>query len=307
MCVYLICVGGIINDGHAAPEYSISRHIQYSFTLQNSTNRVIKHAEFWTYAPVKHTAAQQCLHLETSHPYRIISDDLGNQILHFTFQNLPPYATKIITIKAKLLLAETPQLFSSPLVGEAGGGPFSPPLVGGAGGGGTDLKERSHYLQSEKYIEFDDPALQNLAQKFKTPDVLKTAKMTFNWVANNVEYIGHVSQDRGALYALRHKKGDCTEYMYLFIALCRANNIPARGIGGYIIEKNTILKPAAYHNWAEFYEDEVWKIADPQNKVFMKDQSHYIAMRIISESAENPMGHYHRFRVAGDGINLKMN
>ena len=179
--------------------------------------------------------------------------------------------------------------------------------MGGAGGGGNNPKELNHYLHAEQYIESDDPALQNLAQKFKTPDVLKTTKKIFNWVANNVKYIGYVSQDRGALYALRHKKGDCTEYMYLFVALCRTAGIPARGIGGYIIEKNTILKPAAYHNWAEFYEDGVWKIADPQNKVFMKDQSHYIAMRIISESAENPMAHYHRFRIAGDGIKVNMN
>jgi hypothetical protein len=44
--------------------YSILRQIQYSFTLQNKTNRLLEKAEFWTYAPVKQTATQRTIHLE---------------------------------------------------------------------------------------------------------------------------------------------------------------------------------------------------------------------------------------------------
>ena len=47
-------------------------------------------------------------------------------------------------------------------------------------------------------------------------------------------YVGYIKNDRGALYALKTKEGDCTEFMHLFVALCRANKIPARCIGGYV-------------------------------------------------------------------------
>jgi len=264
-----------------APNYSIPRQIRYSFTLQNTTNQLLRNAEFWTYAPVKQTPTQRCVSLETSHPYELILDDLGNQILYFKFDTMPPYATKIITIKADLELSNTPNRSIVP-----------------------DIQR---FLQVEKYIESDAPELLRLAEKLKDQEPVRIAENIFRWVADHVQYTGYLSNDRGALYALRNKQGDCTEYMYLFTALCRANHIPARGIGGYVSSKNTVLKPSDYHNWAEFYEDGAWRIADPENRVFMEKPSHFIAMRVIGESKKNPMRNSHRFRYAGDGLKVKMN
>ncbi|MFV1951066.1 MAG: transglutaminase family protein [Nitrospinota bacterium] len=285
-CLCVVFFGAIIKHGDARiglteSNYSIHRQIQYSFTLQNRTNRLLKKAEFWTYAPLKQTSTQRCVNLEISHPYQLILDDLGNQILYFKFHNLSPYTTKIITIKADLTLSDTP----------------NPIPV-------TDINA---FLRAEKYIESDDPGLSRFAKKFKAPKPVETVEGIFRWVAENVQYAGYLRNDRGALYALRNKQGDCTEFTSLFVALCRANNIPARGIGGYVCSENNILKPNDYHNWAEFYDDDVWRIADPQKKVFMQDQSNYIAMKVIGESPKNPMRKFHWFRFAGDGLKVKMN
>ena len=95
--------------------------------------------------------------------------------------------------------------------------------------------------------------------------------------------------------------------MYLFVALCRANGMAARGIGGYVCSENTVLKPNDYHNWAEFYQDGAWRIADPQKKVFAQNQSDYIGMRVIGKSQKNPIGKFHRFRFEGKGLKVKMN
>jgi hypothetical protein len=92
----------------AKKAYSIPRQVQYNFTLRNKTNRLIKKAEFWTYAPVKQTSTQLCDNIESSHPYQMIYDELGNQVLHFTVNDFPPYATKIIQIKARVLLSDKP-------------------------------------------------------------------------------------------------------------------------------------------------------------------------------------------------------
>ena len=285
ICACLGCIWIIAekNDWLGSPKahYTIPRHIQYSFTLQNTTNRLVREAEFWTYAPVKQTPTQQCVKLEASHPFQLVSDDLGNQILHFTFKNLPPYGTKIITIEADLLLSDT----SNPM----------------------PVKDLTAYLQAEKYCESDNPEISRLAKKLKTPKPVKTAENIFRWVAGNVQYTGYLRNSRGALYALRNKKGDCTEFMYLFAALCRANNIPARCIGGYVCQKNAVLKPNGYHNWVEFCDGGVWNIADPQRNVFLEHPSKYIAMQVIQESSTNPMGDYYRFRFAGDGVKAKMN
>ena len=262
-------------------KYPIPKRIQYSFTLHNKTNHSLKKAEFWTYAPVKQTSTQLCDSFEASYPYEVITDDLGNQILHFSFDSLSPYATKIITIKADLLLSN----LSNP----------------------ATERDLQRYLLPEKYIEVDNPDLKQFAKTLNASKPKNTAEEIFNWVSENVRYAGYLSNDRGALYALKEKKGDCTEYMYLFTALCRANKIPARGVGGYVCKENTVLKPSGYHNWAEFYEDGVWKIVDPQNKVFVKNQSDYVAMRVISESSANSIANFHRFRFSGDGLQVSMN
>jgi len=276
-----VIIIGILKFQSPQPTYPVSRHIQYAFTLQNRTNRVIKNAEFWTYAPVKKTATQRCTRFEISHPHQLIKDDLGNQILHFTFNDFPPYATKIITINAHLSVSDAANPIAVP-----------------------DFKI---FLRPEKYIECDDACLCSAAQKLKASKTLKTTERIFHWVANNLRYAGYIKNDRGALYALKTKEGDCTEFMHLFVALCRANKIPARCIGGYVRRENATLKPADYHNWAEFYQDGAWRIADPQRKLFMRNQSHYVAMQVIVESSENPMANYHRFRFSGNGLKVIMN
>ena len=266
--------------GSQKSAYIIPRHIQYGFTLQNKTNRLLKEAEFWTYAPLRQTSTQMCMNLKASHPYQLIPDDLGNQILHFTLKNLPPYTTKIITIEADLLLSDRPN-----------------PM---------QVKDLSAYLRAEAYCESDDPEISQAAKELKGPKPVKTAENIFRWVASNVEYTGYLRNPRGALYALRNKKGDCTEFMYLFAALCRANKIPARCIGGYVCPENAVLKPNGFHNWVELRDNGVWKIADPQRKVFMQAPSRYIAMQVIAESPKSPMADSHRFGFAGDGLMVKM-
>jgi transglutaminase-like putative cysteine protease len=95
--------------------------------------------------------------------------------------------------------------------------------------------------------------------------------------------------------------------MYLFVALCRANKIPARGIGGYLGSNNPMLKPDAYHNWAECYIDGAWRIIDPQKKVFMPEPARYIALHIIGDAPKNPISGPYKFAYKGEGIQIEMN
>jgi transglutaminase-like putative cysteine protease len=261
--------------------YSIPRQVQYSFTLQNKSLQVIKQADLWTFAPVKQTAYQRCLKLQANYPYVLLTDDSGNQVLHFIFENLAPYGTRVVTVRADLLLSTT--VNSSPVV--PGPQDFNP----------------------QKYIESDHPEIKLLAHKLHGPDSKKTIENAFSWVASNVRYSGYTAKDRGARYALLHKAGDCTEYADLFVALCRANGIAARPIGGYICPQNGVLKARNYHNWGEFYEDGTWKFADPQNRVLMNNAADYIAMRVIHVSEDDPLGQFNRFRFKGEGLTVRMN
>ena len=272
------------DSGNLKPKpagYTIAKNIQYSYTLQNTTNRVIEKAEFWAHAPVKQTAHQLCQDLTANYPFQLNTDHYGNQVLHFTFENLAPYASRIITIKANLMVSR----LANPI----------------------GAKPEAADLLPEKYIESDHPAIRRAAAKLQESDAIKTINAVFRWVASHMSYSGYAARDRGALYALQQKKGDCTEYMDLFVALCRANGLPARRIGGYVSPQNAVLKARDYHNWGEFYLDGTWQVADPQNNALMQNQDDYIAMRIIRAAGDNPLGTYNRFQVKGEGLKARMN
>jgi len=73
-------------------------------------------------------------------------------------------------------------------------------------------------------------------------------------------------------------------------------------LGGYVLSRNGRLDAEDYHNWAAFYLDSAWQLADPQMKVFMDRPSRFVAMNIISDSVKNPMGGAQRFRFTGKNI-----
>jgi hypothetical protein len=57
------------------------------------------------------------------------------------------------------------------------------------------------------------------------------------------------------LYACRAKKGNCTDFHSLFIAMARSQAIPARFEIGFALPAGKSLgEIAGYHCWAEFFE-----------------------------------------------------
>jgi hypothetical protein len=257
------------------------RHVEYGFTIWNTTNASVKRAEFWAYVPVQETALQRRLNINASYPYEQISDNNGNQILHFVFNDLAPFDSKVINIGIDLEFSK------------------------------SAIKHKTGPLDAlvnpEPYCESQDKDIKQLAARLKSKDSLKTAETINKWVYENLRYTGYSKNTRGARLALETREGDCTEYMFLFMALCRANQIPARGVGGFLCASNSVLKPEDYHNWSEFYSGNAWHIADPQNKVFMQNEDQYVAMRYVGASNIIQIGDESLFGFAGDGVAAKMN
>jgi hypothetical protein len=98
------------------------------------------------------------------------------------------------------------------------------------------------YLGASKGIDTRSKKIRDLAAEI-TKDKTggwEQAEAIYDWVRDNIEYRkGHPF--KGCLQALADKHGDCEELSALFIALCRASDIPAR----------TVWVPD--HCYAEFY------------------------------------------------------
>jgi transglutaminase-like putative cysteine protease len=95
------------------------------------------------------------------------------------------------------------------------------------------------------YIETRHPSIVNAAKSAvaEESDDWKKVEAIYDWVRENVKYT--TGELKGAARALHDKEGDKDELVSLFVAMCRAQKIPAR----------TVFSVG--HCYAEFYlEDE---------------------------------------------------
>lgn len=236
--------------------------IRYSVIVQNKSKTPLKQAKIKIQAPVFSTGTQLSHQIQASHPCRIEKDPLGNQTIEIQWDLFAPFSSKIVTVQSDLDIWR-----QSKTIGRI---------------------DADTFLAPEPLIESDGSDMQLLAGQLAAKTTEETVRRIFDWVSTNVTYSGYVKRNRGARYALIHRKGDCTEYTSLFVALCRANGIPARPVGGFICPNSMVVDVNDYHNWAEFYLDGRWRIADPQKKQLMTDESNYIAFEIMRPSRPMP-------------------
>lgn len=72
--------------------------------------------------------------------------------------------------------------------------------------------------------------------------------------------------------ALTLKKGVCQDYAHLFIAMARANKIPARYVSGYLNQGKKFLGASFMHAWVEAYVPQLgWVGFDPTNNLLVDE------------------------------------
>lgn len=108
------------------------------------------------------------------------------------------------------------------------------------------------FLKRERFIEKDNAEIQEIADDIEGEVDLEIVRNIYDYVIDNMKYTSRGKTDIGAARALQRGEGDCTEYSDLFVALCRAKNIPARVVSGYVA---TLDPDKSKHNWVEVYLD----------------------------------------------------
>ena len=275
-----------IHSSETAPstsvvEYPATKVVRYSYLLKNNTNEVVENAVFKTYGPVEVTSSQKVKRIDATYDYSVEKDQIGNQVMTFNLQSIPPYGSKVITVTAEMELASKPNTVNE--------------------------RKLTEYLRSEKFIELENKSIKDLSRRLGNVKNIPVSQTVYNWVSRNLSDAGYIQRDRGAAYALKEKRGDCTEYMYLAVALLRNNNIPARGVAGFVVSSNGVLDADEYHNWAEYYQDSRWHILDAQKKVFDKNYEDYIAFRIFGDKGRNMMSQSQRFFASDPRLIVRMN
>lgn len=261
--------GAIAHKG-GRPRYII----RYGFVLTNPKAVSLSGQKMWLYAPLKKTSHQSLISFDIDTPYEQRDDGFGNNLVLIEVPTMAPFSTRMVEVEVGFDWTGLPSKES--------------------------IREKSFFLNPENFIESDTAEIIQLSATLKGESEKATANAIYSWVKDELKYAGYIANDLGARYALKERKGDCTEYSYLVCALARAGGIPARAMGGYVVSQNAVLRAEDYHNWAELYYDGAWNIVDAQKGQIERTSAAYVGFEIISSLNDGPMKGAHRYRVEGD-------
>lgn len=120
------------------------------------------------------------------------------------------------------------------------------------------------YLYPSRYCQSDclGPLVMELFGQL--PRGYSRVQAVLDWVGQQVSFKSNSSNSAtSALDTLRDRAGVCRDFAHLFIALCRALNIPARFTTGTDYGADPILGPPDFHAYVEAYLGDRWYIFDP--------------------------------------------
>lgn len=117
------------------------------------------------------------------------------------------------------------------------------------------------YLGPDRLVPIDGQ-IKLVSSKVGDPDgsSYEQARAIYDYVIANMSYDkSGKGWGRGdAIYACNVKKGNCTDFHSLFIAIARSRGIPARFTIGFPLGAPSAGEIAGYHCWAEFYAGGQW-------------------------------------------------
>ena len=226
-------------------------------------------------------------------PARVFHEN-GNHYAEFVLRK-PEHHEKVrIRIKAELFRYDL-------LTARAGEVEESP---------GDDQLDR--FLAHERYLECGDDEIRQIAAGIEGETEYDVVKAIYDYVTNHMEYVVRGKDDKGALVALELGRGDCTEYSDLFVALCRAKNVPARVVTGYTVQMDVATSK---HNWAEVYMQNCgWVPIDPtagdmasamfRNRAFGRMRPAYIYLSHVRNDRVLRNHNFGTFKYWGDKVTL---
>lgn len=255
----------------------IGKRIKYGFTLENPTNKVLKGVLVSVRAPLQENGVQNVPSVDATEPYELLINEDGGRRLDFRFDELMPYSVKDvwITSDVELHLPRAGQLFG----------------------------QLQRYTSDAPFVEVSSVLVKGMIAEFDASTDLERLRNAYTWINNNIKDEVYIKEDLGASVALSAGSGDCTEQMYLFMALSRAMGVPARGVAGFVQEMNGVVYAREYHNWAEVYLDGAWRVVDPQKERFLDHEQEYIAMEYLGLGEPNSEGSQ-KFFHASEGVNV---
>jgi transglutaminase-like putative cysteine protease len=296
-CIAALCAGFVslcagVATAQQAPAADTNR-VEFTMKLGIQPQAKTRRVTLDVLVPQTREGCQEILGITYSVPPVNTSSRNGNRYVRFVFDR-PEEGTEL-TVTVEALLYRNDFETASARRTDAKKG----------------LPERSLgiWKAGETYLEKEDPEIKEAAKGLVGADDLATVRKTMEFVVAKLDRRGYDPRDHGAVAALRAGGGDCSEFSDLFVALCRANGIPARICEGYAVTRPA-ENDTAKHTWAEVYfPDMGWVAFDPiyvktGNATFERMRPIYVTFS--NERNDKVLAGYHLWCYWYDGAEPKI-
>lgn len=134
----------------------------------------------------------------------------------------------------------------------------------------TDLPDEVHqFLLPSRYCDFDSELMQVAWDTFgNVPEGWERVQAISDFAHERITFdYMKARANRTALEGYREQVGVCRDFAHLFVALCRAMNIPARYVTGYLGEHGVPKsgEPMDFSAWSEVYLGGKWHTFDARH------------------------------------------
>ena len=172
-------------------------------------------------------------------PTGIIEDQWGQKVAHFHFDDLGPTEFRTVSMTVQANLYANNYFIYPERVGQLDEIP-------------EDIREL--YLVDNTKFSFGSSVIQSAVDKAVSDETNPywIARRIFNYVIEHMEYelaggwnIAPTVLERG--------NGSCSEYSFVYIAMCRAAGLPARYVGSIAIRGDDASYDEVFHRWVEVY------------------------------------------------------
>jgi transglutaminase-like putative cysteine protease len=232
--------------GPAAGDEAQTYEVYYRHWLRNNTDRPVKKIGVWLPIPQSSEHQQiQDFRVELwDQPVKVeqTTDRFAQPLIHILIDRLDPGAEIEVGYSCVAVLHEPPRIKLDPA--QAGALDDIPASV------------REAYTSDLKDVyDLNSPELQRVATElmWDHPNLVERAIAAHDFVAGRLKYERGAGWD-AAPVVLRRGSGTCSEFTFLFCALCRATELPTRMVGASACRNDKLpYEDTVWHRWAEVY------------------------------------------------------